>query len=52
MASVVGVILTLLTLKELTFANSGFIIYILAVDLLIFCLVQFKMGERFGFEGE
>jgi hypothetical protein len=52
MASVIGVILTLLTIKELTFANSGFIIYILAVDFVIFCLVQFRMGERFGYEGE
>src|SRR5512144_2214975 len=30
-----GVILTLLTLKTLTFANSGFIIYILIADTLI-----------------
>ena len=52
MASVIGVILTLLTLKELTFANSGFIIYILAVDFVIFSLVQFRLGERFGFQGE
>jgi hypothetical protein len=43
-----GVILTLLTLKELTFANSGFIIYILLVNTLIFSLVRFRIGERFG----
>ena len=41
-----GVILTLLTLNTLTFANSGFIIYILIVDTLIFSLVQFRMGEK------
>lgn len=47
-ATVVGVILTLLTLDELTFANSGFIIYILIVNTLIFCLVQFRLGEKLG----
>jgi hypothetical protein len=41
-----GVGLTLLTLKELTFANSGFIIYILLVNVLIFSLVQFRIGEK------
>jgi hypothetical protein len=46
MATVVGVILTLLTLNELTFANSGFIIYILIVNTLIFILVQFRIGEK------
>lgn len=45
-ATVVGVVLTLLTLNELTFANSGFIIYILIVNTLIFALVQFRIGER------
>lgn len=45
-ATVVGVILTLLTLSTLTFANSGFILYILFVDLLIFVLVQFRLGEK------
>jgi hypothetical protein len=49
-ASVFGVILTLLTLKELTFANSGFIVYILIVDALIFSLIQFRIGERFGYK--
>jgi hypothetical protein len=48
-ATSVGVVLTLLTLRELTFANSGFIIYILLVNTLIFCLVQFRIGERMGF---
>jgi hypothetical protein len=46
LATCVGVILTLLTLNEWTFANSGFIIYIFAVDLLIYCFVQFKVGKR------
>jgi len=45
-ATVFGVVLTLLTLNELTFANSGFIIYILIVNTLIFSLVQFRLGEK------
>ena len=47
-ATVIGVILTLLTLNELTFSNSGFIIYILIVNTLIFSLVQFRIGEKIG----
>jgi hypothetical protein len=46
-ATVVGVILTLLTLSEWTFANSGFILYILFINILIYCLVQFRLGEKF-----
>jgi hypothetical protein len=46
LATSVGVTLTLLTLKEWTFANSGFIIYIFIVDLMIFICVQFKLGRR------
>ncbi len=46
MATVVGVVLTLLTLPALTFANSGFILYILVVNTLIFTLVRFRVGER------
>ena len=34
----------LLTLEEWTFANSGFIIYIFIIDLMIFVCVQFKIG--------
>lgn len=45
-ATVIGVILTLLTLSTLTFANSGFILYILVVNTTIFSLVQFRLGER------
>lgn len=48
LATVFGVVLTLLTLNRLTFANSGFIIYILIVNTLIFSLVQFRIGERLG----
>jgi len=44
-ASSFGVLLTLLTIKELSFANSAFIIYIFIVDLIIFSLVQFRIGE-------
>lgn len=45
-ASSVGVVLTLLTLNQLTFANSSFIIYIFIVNTTIFSLVQFKIGKR------
>jgi len=45
-ATAFGVILTLLTLPTFTFANSGFIFYILVVDLLIYALVQFRLGEK------
>ena len=45
-ATVFGVVLTLLTLSSFTFANSGFILYILIVNILIFALVQFKLGEK------
>jgi len=44
-ATCVGVVLTLLTLKELSFANSGFIIYIFIADFIIFSLVQFRIGD-------
>jgi len=46
LATCIGVSLTLLTLKEWTFTNSGFIIYIFFVDLIIFIFVQFKLGNR------
>jgi hypothetical protein len=47
-ATVFGVILTLLTLTTLNFANSGFILYILVVNVLIYVLVQFRLGEKFS----
>ena len=45
-----GVVLTLLTINAWTFANSGFIIYILVLDTLIFSLVQFRIGKKPGFK--
>ena len=45
-ATAVGVVLTLLTLQGLTFANSGFILYILVVNTTIFTLVKFRLGEK------
>jgi hypothetical protein len=45
-ATVFGVILTLLTLSTFTFANIGFILYILVVNMLIYTLVQFRLGEK------
>jgi hypothetical protein len=44
-ATCVGVLLTIFTLKELSFANSGFIIYIFIADFIIFSLVQFRIGD-------
>jgi len=49
-ATVFGVILTLLTLSAFTFANCGFILYILVVNLLIYTLVQFRLGEKLHFK--
>jgi hypothetical protein len=46
LASVIGIVLTLFTLQEWTFANSGFILYILVVDFLIFICVQFRIGKK------
>lgn len=45
-ATAFGVMLTLLTIKEWTFANSAFIIYLFIVTLAIFLLVQFRVGEK------
>jgi hypothetical protein len=45
-ATSVGVTLTLLTIPNWTFANSGFIIYIFLADTLIWSLVQFRIGEK------
>jgi len=45
-ATSLGVVLTLLTISHLNFANSGFIIYIFIVDTLVYCLVQFRIGEK------
>ena len=49
-ATVAGVTLTLLTLSTFTFANSGFIIYILVLNTLIFILVKFRPGEKLHHE--
>lgn len=46
LATSFGVVLTLLTLQGLTFANSGFILYIFLVNTVIFCLVRFRIGEK------
>ncbi|MEO8580988.1 MAG: hypothetical protein ABI425_00230 [Patescibacteria group bacterium] len=46
----VGVLITLFTIERLSFANSGFIIYIMLINVLIFSLVQFKVGEKFGYK--
>jgi len=46
LATVFGVVLTLLTLSKITFTNSGFIIYFLVVNTLIYTLVRFRLGEK------
>ena len=51
MATVIGIILTLLTLSELTFANSGFILYILVLNTLIFSFVKFRPGRKISTRG-
>lgn len=50
LATSVGVVITLLTLSKLSFANSGFIIYLFIVNLIIFSLVQFKIGKKINFQ--
>jgi len=42
LSGVLGVVITLFTLDHLSFANSGFIIYILLVNAVIFSLVKFR----------
>ena len=49
LATVVGVVLTLLTISNFTFANSGFILYILVLNILIYVLVKFRIGEKLRF---
>ena len=39
--------LTLLTIKTYTFMNTAFAVYILATCLLLFSLIQFKLGLKF-----
>ena len=48
LSTCVGVVLTLLTLDELSFANSAFITYIFFMDIVIFSLVKFRIGELFA----
>lgn len=45
LATVAGIILTLLTISEFTFANSGFIIYILILNITLFVLISRKSGK-------
>lgn len=45
LASSISAVLTLLTLKSLSFINSSFTIYIFIVCMIIFTLVQYKLGK-------
>lgn len=46
---IIGVVMTLLTIEEFTFANSAFIIYIAIINTIIFTTVQFRIGEKIKF---
>lgn len=43
--TVISAVITLLAVKEYTFANIGFTVYLLVVCLIISLLVQFKLGK-------
>ncbi len=45
-ASTISGILTLLTIKVWNLANIGFPLYIILITLVIFSLVQFKLGKQ------
>ena len=44
----IGVAITLFTLSKITFLNAGFIIYAMLINIVIFSLIQFKLGEKLG----
>ncbi len=46
LATIFGIILTLLAIPAFTFANCGFIVYIMVMNSIIFSLVQFRLGEK------
>lgn len=48
-ATSIGVVFTLFTLKAWTFSNAGFIIYIFIINCIIFSLVYFRIGEKLGY---
>lgn len=43
----IGVVLTMLTLTTITFANSAFILYIFFMNTLITAIIYFRLGEKF-----
>jgi len=46
LASMIGAVLTLLTLKLWDFINSAFLIYLIIVCFVILVLVQYKVGKK------
>lgn len=46
LTAAISALLTLLTITTWDFANFGFPIYLLIIGLIIFILVQFKIGKR------
>lgn len=47
LTAAISAVLALLTIKIWNFAHWGFLLYILIVNLVIFMLIQFKMGKKF-----
>ena len=43
----IGVVCTMFTLTTITFANSGFILYIFFMNTLITAVIYFRLGEKF-----
>jgi len=46
LTSATGAALTLLTINKWSFANSSFAIYVVTVTMIVFVLVQFRIGIR------
>lgn len=46
LSAAINGLLTLLTVVDWTFAHYGFPLYIILVDLIIYVLVQFKLGKK------
>ena len=47
--ALIAAIITLLTIKQWDFAHSAFVIYIFILNLIVFPLIKFKLGQRIRF---
>ena len=45
--SAISAAITLLTIKEWSFANYGFALYIFAICLILYLLIRFKLGKNY-----